>query len=79
MAAFVQTERKGAFAIVTLMREPVNTMNLSFWQQLADTLAELERDPATKGVIFCSGACNCARARCWHCGGGCGCTRHAAL
>ncbi|KAI3425765.1 hypothetical protein D9Q98_007740 [Chlorella vulgaris] len=54
--AFLRVERrKGAYALVVLCREPVNTMNLSFWQQLTAVLDELEADPAMRGIIFCSG------------------------
>lgn len=40
---------------MVLCREPVNTMNLAFWRQLAAVLDELEGDPAVRGAIFCSG------------------------
>ncbi|PSC74629.1 enoyl hydratase isomerase [Micractinium conductrix] len=55
--SYMRVERHAAegYALVVLAREPVNTMNLAFWQQLAATLTELEGDPAIRGAIFCSG------------------------
>jgi 3,2-trans-enoyl-CoA isomerase len=53
--AYLRVERKRSFAVVTLCREPVNTMNLAMWQHLAATLDELEADPKVRGVIFQSG------------------------
>lgn len=52
---FLRVERKEGYAVVVLCREPVNTMNLAFWQQLTATLGQLEADPAVRGIIFCSG------------------------
>lgn len=54
---FLRVERRPAegYALIVLCREPVNTMNLAFWQQLASTLDELEADPSVRGVIFASG------------------------
>lgn len=46
---WVRVERRGAYALVVLQREPVNTMNLAFWQQLTATLDELEADPQVGG------------------------------
>lgn len=56
MNSYVNTEVKDTgYAIVTICREPVNSMNLELWQQLADTLEQLEKDPSVRGVIFQSG------------------------
>eukprot|EP00887_Chlorella_sp_A99_P007966 scaffold12.g7966.t1 len=55
MATYLQIERGAEFAVVRFCREPVNTMNLAFWQQLLQTLEELEADPEMRGVIFMSG------------------------
>ena len=53
---FLRVEKRpGGYALVVLCREPVNTMNLAFWQQLTATLDELEGDPSVRGAIFCSG------------------------
>jgi 3,2-trans-enoyl-CoA isomerase len=52
---FLNIEQKGNYAIVTLMREPVNTMNMSMWEQLSETLDMLEANLKIRGVIFQSG------------------------
>lgn len=52
---FLRIERKESYALVVLCREPVNTMSLSFWQQLTAMLDQLESDPSVRGIIFCSG------------------------
>ncbi len=46
---------KPGYAVLTLRREPVNTMNLAMWQQLACSLEELEGNTSVRGVIFQSG------------------------
>ena len=45
----------GGIAVVTMAREPVNSMNLDVWRQLSAALEELEADPAIRGVIWRSG------------------------
>lgn len=57
---YISIERKavgklGNYAIVTICREPVNSMNKDLWTQLLNTLTELEAEKTTRGVIFCSG------------------------
>lgn len=57
---YIQIERKavgklGNYAIVTIAREPVNSMNRDVWQQLLKTLTDLENESKMRGVIFCSG------------------------
>lgn len=47
--------KKGLFAVVTISREPVNSMNRDLWQQLLNCLTLLEDDRQIRGVIFCSG------------------------
>jgi 3,2-trans-enoyl-CoA isomerase len=54
-SSFLRIEQKNSYAIVTLIREPVNTMNMSMWEQLAETLDTLEANPKIRGVIFQSG------------------------
>lgn len=44
--------KPGGVVIVSLKREPVNTMNLRVWQQLSDTLNQLEANPLIRAVIF---------------------------
>jgi len=54
MAKFVKTERRGPYTILTMAREPVNSMNLDLWQQLADALKNAEQD-GSRGLIITSG------------------------
>ena len=56
MESFVTTQsHPGGYAVVTIAREPVNSMNLDLWRQLTDALVKLEDDPAVRGVVFTSG------------------------
>ncbi len=48
-------QRDGGYAVVWLQREPVNTMDLTFWRELAAALQQAEADPALRGLIFASG------------------------
>jgi Delta3-Delta2-enoyl-CoA isomerase len=52
---YLRIELRSNFAIVTLAREPVNSMNLSMWQQLTKVLDSIESNPKMRGVIFQSG------------------------
>lgn len=52
---FVTIEKHDSFAVATIKREPVNSMNLALWQQLNAALAEVEEDPKMRGLIFRSG------------------------
>ena len=54
-AGFLQITRRQSYAVVSLKRDPVNSLNLEFWKQLLQTLESLEADPAVRGVIFQSG------------------------
>ncbi len=47
--------RPGGYAIVTLQKEPVNSLDLDTWVQLERALDQLEHDPSVSGVIFASG------------------------
>lgn len=49
------TRNEGGWAVLEIVREPVNSMDLALWQQLAAALDELEADPQVRGVIFASG------------------------
>mmetsp|Transcript_60506 Transcript_60506/g.129837 ORF Transcript_60506/g.129837 Transcript_60506/m.129837 type:complete len:269 (-) Transcript_60506:68-874(-) len=42
-------------AVVTIAKEPVNSMDLTLWQELLAALEVLEADGTTRGVIFRSG------------------------
>ncbi|MCX6128818.1 MAG: enoyl-CoA hydratase-related protein [Proteobacteria bacterium] len=56
MEQYVSYEVKDAgYALLTLCREPVNSMNLDLWRQLAAALDALEANPKVRGVIFQSG------------------------
>ena len=56
METYVHIEKKAqGYAVLTLAREPVNSMNLDLWRQLASALDALEADPSVRGVIFQSG------------------------
>lgn len=54
-ATWINVERKQRYAILTLQREPVNTMNLKFWELLTAALDDLEADPSMDGLIITSG------------------------
>jgi Delta3-Delta2-enoyl-CoA isomerase len=45
----------GGVALVSLCREPVNTLDLTMWRELKDSLTQLEKDSSIRGVIYCSG------------------------
>ena len=47
--------RPGGYAIVTITKEPVNSLDLDAWVQLEQALDQLEADPSVSGVIFASG------------------------
>ena len=48
-------KRPGGFAIVSLCKEPANTLDFKLWQQLADTVGQLEQDVSIRGIIIASG------------------------
>ncbi|KAJ3357054.1 dodecenoyl-CoA isomerase [Kappamyces sp. JEL0680] len=45
----------GGWALLTIKREPVNSMNLELWQGLQAALDACEADPAIRGIIITSG------------------------
>jgi 3,2-trans-enoyl-CoA isomerase len=56
MAQFVTVDTsKPGYAVVTIAKEPVNSLDLALWAALRDALAVLEADPAVHAVIFASG------------------------
>ena len=56
MASFVRVERgSDGLAVLTLCREPVNSMNLELWSELGAALDSLEADPSVRGVVIASG------------------------
>ena len=48
-------KRPGGYALVTMAREPVNTLTLALWQQLAQAVRQCEKDPSIRGIIIASG------------------------
>lgn len=56
MESYISVEkREGGYVVLSIKREPVNSMNLDLWRQLATHLDELEKDSSVRGVIFRSG------------------------
>ncbi len=56
MESFISIEKKpDSYAILTIAREPVNSMNLDLWRQLSEALDQLEGDSSIRGVVFQSG------------------------
>lgn len=55
VSAAVQLSYKSNFAIASIAKEPVNSMNLALWQELGETLDKLEEDKNVLGVIWKSG------------------------
>ena len=54
--SWVQIDRKpGGYAIVSLCKEPANTLDFNLWRQLADAVQELEQDTSVRGIIIASG------------------------
>ncbi|KAJ3279290.1 hypothetical protein HK104_001586 [Borealophlyctis nickersoniae] len=53
---YVQTEIKdNGVAIVTMRRDPVNSMNMDVWEQLLSTLTQLENNKSVRAAVFRSG------------------------
>jgi enoyl-CoA hydratase/carnithine racemase len=48
-----ETNKSSGFATIIMAREPVNSMNLEFWQRLQELLYQCEQDSAIRGIIFC--------------------------
>lgn len=48
-----ETGKYNGFARIIMAREPVNSMNLEFWQRLHELLLQCEATPEIRGVIFC--------------------------
>lgn len=52
--SWIKLERDAqGWARVVMAREPVNGMNLPFWQRLSDLLHTCEQAPDIRGIIFC--------------------------
>eukprot|EP00931_Biecheleriopsis_adriatica_P054781 TRINITY_DN32271_c0_g1_i1.p1 TRINITY_DN32271_c0_g1~~TRINITY_DN32271_c0_g1_i1.p1 ORF type:complete len:265 (+),score=69.08 TRINITY_DN32271_c0_g1_i1:67-861(+) len=53
MSTAASLEKLGdGIAVISLAKEPVNTMNLEFWQQLLATFQSAEADAEVRGVVF---------------------------
>jgi len=53
---WIRVERKPeGYAVLSMCREPVNTLNKALWQQLFDVVNELEADDNVRGVVITSG------------------------
>jgi len=56
MPSSVSIDREaGGIAVVTLAKEPVNTMDLSLWEELLAAINTLEADSEVRAVVFRSG------------------------
>jgi len=47
--------RAVGWAVLTIAKEPVNTMNLQLWQALSDALISIESNSAIRGLLIVSG------------------------
>jgi enoyl-CoA hydratase len=54
-AEFVQVDREGSIAIVTMNRAPVNAVTRQFYQEIIDTFDGLGADKSVFAAILCSG------------------------
>ncbi|KAI8590889.1 ClpP/crotonase-like domain-containing protein [Geranomyces variabilis] len=53
--SFVTADIKDSgFAVISIKREPVNSMDLAMWEQLLQVLTDCEKNEDVRGVIFCS-------------------------
>ncbi|KAG2442408.1 hypothetical protein HXX76_002494 [Chlamydomonas incerta] len=53
---YIATDIKpGGIAVVTMAKEPVNSMDLAMWRGLDAALQSLEADPSVVAVVFTSG------------------------
>ncbi|KAI8897033.1 ClpP/crotonase-like domain-containing protein [Globomyces pollinis-pini] len=55
MPEFLKIEIKKNFAIVSIKRDPVNSMHLPLWKELAQMLSDLESNEKVRGLIITSG------------------------
>ena len=50
-----QVDKKSGYAVVSLCKEPVNSMDLTLWQHLSAAIDDCEKDPRVRGIVFTSG------------------------
>ncbi len=56
MDSYLKVEkRESGYVVLSIGREPVNSMNLDLWRQLSDQLDQLEKNSSVRGLIFRSG------------------------
>jgi 3,2-trans-enoyl-CoA isomerase len=55
MASVSVAMEPNGVAVMTLAKEPVNSMDLAFWQELFAKFEDLEKDEAVRAVVFRSG------------------------
>lgn len=53
--AAVSVVKEGKIAVVTLAKEPVNSMDLGLWKELLSAVESIEADSEVRGMIFRSG------------------------
>mmetsp|Transcript_21940 Transcript_21940/g.37522 ORF Transcript_21940/g.37522 Transcript_21940/m.37522 type:complete len:270 (-) Transcript_21940:474-1283(-) len=53
--SLVELTMKEGYAVLTMRKEPVNSLSLVMWQQLEQALDQLEADPTCHGLIITSG------------------------
>lgn len=53
--AFVDVQRDGAVAVVSLNKPPVNALDAAFLTEIDEAVARLENDDAVRAVVFRSG------------------------
>jgi 3,2-trans-enoyl-CoA isomerase len=52
---FVSVKHVDSIAVISMSREPVNSMNSVFWQELLSALDSCESSTSTRAIIFISG------------------------
>lgn len=55
MTDLITIEKKENYAVLTIKREPVNSMNTAVWSALLAGLEEVENIPSMRGLVFRSG------------------------
>lgn len=55
MPAVTVSREAGGIAVVTIAKEPVNSMDLGLWRELLAVIEALEEDREVRAMVFCSG------------------------
>eukprot|EP00658_Telonema_sp_P-2_P065866 TRINITY_DN55016_c0_g1_i1.p1 TRINITY_DN55016_c0_g1~~TRINITY_DN55016_c0_g1_i1.p1 ORF type:complete len:326 (-),score=102.45 TRINITY_DN55016_c0_g1_i1:177-1154(-) len=53
--SFVTVSIEGSHAVLSLNKDPVNSMDTTLWAQIYAAFTQLEQDPRVRGVVFTSG------------------------